>query len=1091
MFGNMIVLTFDPRAGRLSTGDITTSPTLTTALRIPKNKSTGNLLSKITPASANPSEGRTRFSFDAGSAQELSNLKRYGTRDRWRQHFSDYGNRTTRTEHDNVLGVSGLRRIRRPGPPSRQSTIVFDETEFIASPLQSTHTLPLPKSSATSRSVSRSASTTNFFPGGPTSPVVEDLHRFPSESLHSFSFARQTEDFLHSRHNILQKSVEFMQDRPAWAINSALANAQARISGDAEIQGMMDLLRRAKVVPALDIEAAQRSGLGLGPVTGPADFEGRNIFEKSFGRGFDTAEVSPRASTDDALTLKKDFFNDRVGDEMKEELGQRSDTPPVPGPKKFGLKRTYTDTHSVSLQQKLMEALAQPYSSEEQQQSHGKDLSTLVPSTAVSSNATLSMVHSHSSKWVPSAQAVFRTSADAPWTIVAANDLACLTFGVTRAEVRSLSILGIIQKDRRNWLEKKLERPMPVEEKPKSPVAPSSVASSSSSMLGSRSGITARLLSKAPSRNKSNPKAQADDRAGGDRTPPLIKNHPPTKSRGVLLCGDVLPIQKRDGTLGTASFWLMEKKGGFIWVIEEVTEDIAYLTFDEKRKLASMHGDVEPVWGEKLCAGLSLKQLIPQFPYEALYDLEYDRMPLIDYFTAHTLGGVNVPIAVAKGTKKGELRISSLPHIAGVMVIDPQTLKIKNSNAVFSAALFGYDIPNGLPMSELIPNFDDLLNILTEEDDHELEDGLVIPEHSFRKARALLALREGKEDAANLFLRPSGLPAKHKDGSDIMVDMQMRVVRSETVFPATEDVIEEEKEDIETDTRMAVAELVYAVWITYSRQLHSAGLGIERPDHPLVSRPVTPPTQPPPLDLPSPPSAKQEVVASPDDSQTSLVDSSQPMSPVEPIEHPPAGTPVVPHEKKTINDFSILEEMGKGAYGEVKLARYKKSRASKVVLKYVIKKRILVDTWTRDRRLGTVPLEIHVLDYLRNPGMKHPNIVEMIDFFEDNANYYIEMLPHGIPGMDLFDYIELRSNMEELECRNIFRQVVEAIHHLHMKARVVHRDIKDENVVLDGEGQVKLIDFGSAAYIKNGPFDVFVGTLGKITCLTSSARQLT
>lgn len=64
-------------------------------------------------------------------------------------------------------------------------------------------------------------------------------------------------------------------------------------------------------------------------------------------------------------------------------------------------------------------------------------------------------------------------------------------------------------------------------------------------------------------------------------------------------------------------------------------------------------------------------------------------------------------------------------------------------------------------------------------------------------------------------------------------------------------------------------------------------------------------------------------------------------------------------------------------------------------------------------------------------------------------------------------------------------QVANAIHHLHTKALVVHRDIKDENVVLDGEGKIKLIDFGSAAYIKNGPFDVFVGTIG-----SSSPHQI-
>ena len=108
----------------------------------------------------------------------------------------------------------------------------------------------------------------------------------------------------------------------------------------------------------------------------------------------------------------------------------------------------------------------------------------------------------------------------------------------------------------------------------------------------------------------------------------------------------------------------------------------------------------------------------------------------------------------------------------------------------------------------------------------------------------------------------------------------------------------------------------------------------------------------------------------------------------------------------------------------------------------------------------------------------------MIDFFEDHTNYYIEMVPHGLPGMDLFDYIEMRNTMEEAECRNIFLQVVAALHHLHTKALVVHRDIKDENIILDGENKVKLIDFGSAAYIKNGPFDVFVGTIGESSFLS-------
>lgn len=119
-------------------------------------------------------------------------------------------------------------------------------------------------------------------------------------------------------------------------------------------------------------------------------------------------------------------------------------------------------------------------------------------------------------------------------------------------------------------------------------------------------------------------------------------------------------------------------------------------------------------------------------------------------------------------------------------------------------------------------------------------------------------------------------------------------------------------------------------------------------------------------------------------------------------------------------------------------------------------------------------MEIHILRTLQ----KHPhlNCCRLVTSMEDEDCYFVVMELLG-GGMDLFDYIELNKNMTENEVRHIFYQIANAVKHLHTH-KIVHRDIKDENVVLDNEGTVHLIDFGCATYYKKGrKFDTFTGTL--------------
>jgi PAS domain containing serine/threonine kinase len=82
---------------------------------------------------------------------------------------------------------------------------------------------------------------------------------------------------------------------------------------------------------------------------------------------------------------------------------------------------------------------------------------------------------------------------------------------------------------------------------------------------------------------------------------------------------------------------------------------------------------------------------------------------------------------------------------------------------------------------------------------------------------------------------------------------------------------------------------------------------------------------------------------------------------------------------------------------------------------------------------------------------------------------------HG-SGMDLFEFIDRRPLMDEKLACFIFRQIAKAIDYLH-SLKILHRDIKDENIIIDQNFHIKLIDFGSATFFEEGKmFSTFYGT---------------
>lgn len=152
------------------------------------------------------------------------------------------------------------------------------------------------------------------------------------------------------------------------------------------------------------------------------------------------------------------------------------------------------------------------------------------------------------------------------------------------------------------------------------------------------------------------------------------------------------------------------------------------------------------------------------------------------------------------------------------------------------------------------------------------------------------------------------------------------------------------------------------------------------------------------------------------------------------------------HGETSLDDYVITRPCGEGSFGRVFQAR-RRYTGRACAMKFIPKSN------KSERELASLRQEIDIMRTL-----DHPNVIKMLDAFETERDFVVVMeFAQGV----LSDVLANDATLPESEVRRIAEQLISALHYLHSN-RVIHRDLKPQNILIGGDGKVKLCDFGFA-----------------------------
>ena len=144
--------------------------------------------------------------------------------------------------------------------------------------------------------------------------------------------------------------------------------------------------------------------------------------------------------------------------------------------------------------------------------------------------------------------------------------------------------------------------------------------------------------------------------------------------------------------------------------------------------------------------------------------------------------------------------------------------------------------------------------------------------------------------------------------------------------------------------------------------------------------------------------------------------------------------------------FLILKELGKGSFGEVFLV-LKQDTNQLFAMKVLQKDKII-----SQNLIKYALTERNVLSY-----MKHPFIVSLNFAFQTLDKLFLIL--DFCPGGDLGHHLSIEKRFTEYRARIYLCEIILALEELH-KHNIIFRDLKPDNIVIDGDGHALLTDFG-------------------------------